>query len=71
MSNFYYFNNNTDANGYHEVHTDSCSYLPASQNRTLIGYYPDCSSAIQAAKASYPYRRFDGCYFCCRECHKG
>lgn len=68
---WYYFNDNTDEHGNHEVHKDTCSYLPSSLNRTLIGYYSDCASAINAAKMKYPYKSFDGCYFCCRECHKG
>lgn len=68
---FYYFNDNTDEHGYHEVHKDTCSYLPDPLNRTLIGHYPDCISAINAAKIKYPSKTFDGCYFCCRECHKG
>lgn len=68
---FYYFNNNVDEHGYHEVHTGECTFLPSSFNRTLIGYYSDCKTAIKAARIAYPDKDFDGCYFCCRECHKG
>ncbi|MDF2608909.1 MAG: hypothetical protein K0R92_383 [Lachnospiraceae bacterium] len=67
----YYFNDNTDDKGRHEVHTGSCSYIPATQNRTYIGYKSSCSDAIEAAKSSYPSYKFDGCYWCCRPCHKG
>ena len=67
----YYFNDNVDDKGNHEVHTEDCSFLPAAKNRTYIGYFADCSSAIAAAKASHPYDSFDGCYFCCNPCHTG
>lgn len=69
--NFYYFNNNTDNKGNHEVHTGDCSYLPLPSNRILIGYFSNCSDAIKEAKKKYPSKSFDGCYHCCRLCHKG
>ena len=69
--NFYYFNDNADEHGYHEVHTDDCTFLPSLSNRTLIGYYSDCKAAIIAARIAHPGKKFDGCYFCCRECHRG
>jgi hypothetical protein len=67
----YFFNINTDDNGNHEIHTDGCSYLPAVQNREIIGYYSDCKEALNAAKNRYPSKSFDGCYWCCRNCHTG
>ncbi|RKQ13531.1 hypothetical protein D8M05_15665 [Oceanobacillus bengalensis] len=71
MYNDYYYNKNTDKNGNHEVHKDSCSYLPKSQNRVYIGYKNDCSSAIQKAKNDTGKSNFDGCYHCSNSCHKG
>ena len=71
MYKHYYFNDNTDINGNHEVHTGDCSFLPSALNRTYIGYYTSCSDAIVAAKAKHPYKKFDGCYYCCKPCHKG
>ena len=53
---FYYFNDNTDSNGYHEVHTEDCSYLPAIQNRTYIGYFSNCHDAIKEAHTKHPYQ---------------
>ena len=67
----YYFNDNIDEHGYHEVHTEDCTFLPDLINRTIIGYYRDCKSAINAAQIAHPDKKFDGCYFCCRECHRG
>ena len=70
MSDIYYFNDHVDQNGNHEVHTNSCSYLPKVENRTLIGVYSNCKDAINAAKSQYPSEKFDGCFWCCRPCHK-
>ncbi len=67
----YYFNNNTDNNGYHEVHTEECTFLPSEWNRTYIGSFSSCREAITYATIAYPGKTFDGCYFCCYECHKG
>ncbi|MGL6186126.1 MAG: hypothetical protein ACRC1T_12190 [Clostridium chrysemydis] len=67
----YYFNNNTDSHGRHEIHTESCSHGPAIFNRTKIGSFSSCSAALRSAQNSYPLKSFDGCYYCCNECHKG
>ena len=67
----YYFNDNTDEHGYHEVHTSTCSFLPAPMNRTYLGIYNNCSEAIADAKRRYPGKVFDGCYYCCNSCHRG
>lgn len=65
----YYFNNDVDNHYRHEVHTEDCSYLPL--DRTYIGYFDNCKDAISKAEQQYPQKAFDGCFFCCRECHKG
>lgn len=67
----YYFNDTVDDKGRHEVHERTCTYIPAVVNRTEIGIHPSCHDAIAAANALYPSKSFDGCYWCCRECHKG
>lgn len=67
----YYFNIYADINGYHEVHTSDCSFLPSELNRQYIGSFSNCRAAIIAARMAYPNKKFDGCYYCCRECHKG
>lgn len=71
MYKFYYYNKNTDVNGNHEVHTEHCSYLPDVHNRKLIGYESNCRSAINRAKSETGKYNFDGCYYCCNECHTG
>ncbi len=68
---FYYFNDTTDKNGRHEIHTESCSFFPSESNRTYIGYFSNCHEAISKAQSQYPLKSFDGCYWCCKSCHKG
>ncbi len=68
---FYFFNNNADKHGRHEVHTDACKFLPDISNRTYIGLEDNCKDAIAKAKRINPKKSFDGCYYCCRPCHKG
>lgn len=65
----YYFNDNTDIYGNHEVHKDSCSFLPSPLNRTYLGYFEYGYQAMQAAKTKYPYKKFDGCAYCMPACH--
>lgn len=71
MSNFYYYNSNLDEKGKHEVHTEGCNHLPTLSNRILIGYEQNCKAAIQRAKKETGKSNFDGCFFCCNECHIG
>jgi hypothetical protein len=62
----YYVNNNAQPNGDHEVHREDCTFLPA--DRTYLGDFSSCFPAVEKAKTIY--RSADGCYHCCRECHK-
>lgn len=70
MYNHYYVNKLTteNPNYNHEVHKESCSYLPSVLNREYLGYFSSCKDAI--AKAEEKYINVDGCAFCCPECHK-
>nr|DAI47570.1 MAG TPA: hypothetical protein [Caudoviricetes sp.] len=68
---FYYFNDSIDVNGFHEVHAEDCKYVPTPSHRTLIGYCSSCTEAISEAKSRYSGFSFDGCFWCCRECHHG
>ncbi len=65
----YYVNKNAQPGGEHEVHTGSCNYLPDADNRIYLGNFDTCAEAVRAAK-SY-YSNVDGCYYCCRLCHRG
>ena len=64
----YYVNKNAQSNGDHEVHREDCSYLPDVSNRIYLGDYSSCQPAVSKAKEYY--RDVDGCYYCCKACHK-
>lgn len=70
MSDYYTYTKK-DKYGRYEIHTASCSYLPAPENRALIGSATDCHDAIRQAKIKWPGNEFDGCFYCSKPCHKG
>ena len=65
----YYLNENQQPNGDNEVHAAGCSYMP--KNYVLpLGSFTHCAPAVVRAKQLRPnYRRINGCYWCCRDCH--
>lgn len=65
----YYVNMNAQANGDHEVHVSSCSFLPEEKNRIYLGDFDTCSPAVREAKKHY--RQSNGCYYCSNACHTG
>ncbi|NDV70264.1 hypothetical protein D0T66_15275 [Dysgonomonas sp. 25] len=65
----YYLNNNQQSNGDYEVHCEGCSYLPYEHNRTYLGMFSNCRDAVAKAKSLYPYRKINGCHYCCNPCH--
>lgn len=64
----YYVNKSAQANGDHEVHTESCLWLPRPENREFLGFFTSCSEAVR--KAREYYSQVDGCKYCCEACHK-
>lgn len=69
----YYVNMYNDEHGRHEVHTKDCSFLPKEENRIYLGNFNNCQEAINEAKRKWPdpQYKFDGCYYCSINCHKG
>ncbi len=65
----YIINKNKDSNGFNEVHTTSCKYLPDDHNQVQLGYHADEKNAVTYAK-SYGWKNADGCYYCCPKAHK-
>lgn len=61
----YYVNNNAQANGDHEVHVETCAFLP--MNRTYLGDFSNCSDAVGEARKHYS--KSNGCYWCSKACH--
>lgn len=67
MYKSYFVNRQTDNQGDHEVHVDSCSNLPSISNRMLLGQFTNCKDAVAEAKKTYSTA--NGCYWCSNECH--
>lgn len=64
----YFVNDNAQANGDHEVHVGTCSWLTLAKSKTYLGYYANCKDAV--SKARTIYTNVDGCAYCCSECHR-
>ncbi|MCX6799483.1 MAG: hypothetical protein NTW59_05315, partial [Candidatus Diapherotrites archaeon] len=58
----YYVNKNAQANGDHEVHTETCTWLPDVENRLFLGNFTSCYPAVAEAKKHFI--QSNGCYFC-------
>lgn len=63
----YYVNDIAQTNGDHEVHHEDCQNLPSVLNRTYLGLFSACKSAVDEAKKRH--RQVNGCKTCSRECH--
>ncbi len=63
----YYVNKKTQSNGDHEVHKESCFYLPSPLNRIDLGEHLTCSSAVVKAKTYH--QKSNGCFYCSKDCH--
>lgn len=63
----YYVNTRPQTNGDHEVHTDTCRYLPAPEHQKALGYFFNCADAVREAKKTFP--KANGCYYCANACH--
>lgn len=64
----YYVNKEAQTNGDHEVHVSTCQWIPSPQNRINLGEFASCHGAVQEARKHYV--QVDGCYYCCKPCHR-
>ncbi len=65
----YYVNQHAQANGDHEVHESTCSWLPQESNRLFLGNFDTCPPAVTAARRIYA--QSNGCAHCSPACHTG
>jgi hypothetical protein len=63
----YYVNNNSQSNGDHEVHSETCIYLSLIQSKKYLGEFYSCAPAVAEAKKTYV--KADGCAYCSPACH--
>jgi hypothetical protein len=68
MADYYYVNTNAQPNGDHEVHKQTCTWLPSTENRKYLGLFDTCAEAVKEAKKDYP-KTANGCYYCSPTCH--
>ncbi|HEU4885432.1 MAG TPA: hypothetical protein VFT45_24505 [Longimicrobium sp.] len=68
MATTYYVNTKAQPNGDHEVHTETCDWLPSAENRMYLGEFTSCDEAVDEAKKTYPTTT-NGCIHCSEACH--
>ena len=68
----YYLNLNTQINGDHEIHKESCLYYymyKSGNNFELLGNFSNDYDALRYAKSVHPNFKIDGCSYCCPSIH--
>lgn len=65
----YYVNNNPQptSKGEHEVHSETCPFLPLVYDKIDLGEHSNCQSAVHEARKYH--NNVDGCKVCCPRCH--
>lgn len=63
----FYVNKKAQANGDHEVHRVTCSWLPDVENRVYLGDFDTSQAALREARKHFS--QVDGCCYCCPEIH--
>lgn len=64
----YYVNDHAQADGYHEVHKSTCSWLASASSKTKLGDFVNAVPAVAFSKKNC-YTKSDGCYYCSKEAH--
>ncbi|MCG4457653.1 hypothetical protein PT177_03180 [Erysipelothrix rhusiopathiae] len=70
MKKYLYNKSKTDG-VYHEVHVTTCKHLPDMKNRVSLDEQKNCHDAIKKAERLTGDHDFDGCMYCCENCHNG
>jgi hypothetical protein len=63
----YYVNKNSQSNGDHEVHTETCRFFSFMVSKQYLGDFSSCKDAVTEAKKFY--LTADGCATCSPLCH--
>ena len=66
---YYMYNLEVNKQGDHEVHKETCDQMPRLGNRKTIGWFTNCEKAIAAVKEKTGKDNFNGCFYCCKDCH--
>lgn len=65
----YYVSTETNEQGHHEVHVETCVHLPGSLRCYALGEFSNCQAAVTEARR-LGYSCVNGCYYCCNSCYK-
>jgi hypothetical protein len=63
----YYVNKVRHMNGDHEVHEETCNFMPNTDNRKYLGDFSSCRSAVIEARKTYITA--NGCKTCSPSCY--
>lgn len=56
--------------GEHMVHDRDCGHVPEREHQGALGLHSKCEHAIKEAARIRDNWKYNGCSFCCPECHK-
>jgi hypothetical protein len=62
----YYLNDDLREDGTRVVHAERCQYLPNEENRTALGDYASCETAMRHARETADDPK--PCRTCCPDC---
>jgi hypothetical protein len=62
----FYVNKSGLPNGDHDVHLETCEFVPLPENRLYLGEFEDCDGAVEKAKEYFPPSV--GCQLCNKAC---
>ena len=64
----YYINKKEQSEGFHDIHTSDCTYLPDAEYKQYLGVFTHCKHALQGAKTLFT--KVNGCPYCIKECYR-
>jgi hypothetical protein len=64
MLTYYFYNQNTNAEGNHQVHAPGCAHSPQAGGTIALGMHANCLEAIQYAESFTGKTNFDSCKCC-------
>lgn len=67
MKKKYYVSTVAQSNGDHEVHVETCTWLPKPEDRRYLGEFVSCADAVREARIYF--NQVNGCKYCSDPCH--
>ena len=70
MLTYYFYSQNTNAEGNHQVHASNCPHSAEAKNTIALGMHANSEEAIQYAEAFTGKTNFNSCTCCCTNLEK-